>query len=73
MPVGSKRLVAEDGSKTVGAQLSSGPISEELEDESDFGERSEHSGNMELDLFVILLILQEPVVFELLEHFVVHD
>lgn len=72
-PVRSKSLVAEDRTKTVRAQLGGSSIGEELKDESNFGEGGEHTGNVEFEVLVFLLILDESIVFEFLEDLVVDD
>jgi len=72
-PVGSESLVTEDRAETVGRKLGGGAVGKELEDESDFGERGEDAGDVELELLVFLLILVESVELELLEDLVVGD
>jgi hypothetical protein len=72
-PVGSERLVTEDRAETVRAQLGGCPISEELENESDFGEGGEDTSDMEFEILVFLLIFEEPVVLEFLEDLVIDD
>jgi len=72
-PIGSEGLVTEDGTESIGGQLGGGTVSEEFEDESDFREGGENTGDVELEILVFLLILNESVVFEFLEDFVVDN
>jgi len=72
-PVRSKGLVTEDRAERIGRELGGGAVGEELEDESDLREGSEHSAHVELERLVFLLILVEAVELELLENFVVDD
>jgi hypothetical protein len=71
-PIRSKSLITEDRSKTVSAQSSGGTISEEFENESDFRESSENTGDVECEFGILLLIVNESIVFEFLEDFVVY-
>lgn len=73
VPVGSKGLVTEDGTETVGTQCSGGTVGEELEDESNFRESGEDTTDAEFELLVLLLLLEESVVLEFLEDLVVDD
>lgn len=72
-PVGSKCLVAEDGSHSIGRKLGGGSVGEELEDESDLRESGEDTSHVELEFLVLLLILVESVELEFLEGLVVDN
>jgi len=65
-------LIAEDWPHSIGRELSRRAISEEFEDERDFGEGGKDTSDVELELLILLLVGLESVIFELFENFVIN-